>query len=307
MTSSPKRRVSLALLAGFEAAARTLSFTRAAQELCITQSAVSRQIKALEEQIGVLLFKRMNRGLALTDDGELLLTAAASALRLLNDSINRLDRKHERASLTIATAAPFASFWLAPRLARYLAEHPGSDIRVLPSNDPSELERIAADVGIWHFNAKNAPAGQALAVDEVLPVCSPTLLDRPGVRLSTPQDLSKQVLLQFENVVNGRRRVDWVRWLAAFELDGLEPSGTIGFAQYDQVIRAAVSGDGVALGRLPLIAPLIGDGLLHAPFPALRVSTGAWHVLVAPAARDRPDVRRFVDWCRAQVVEDAAL
>lgn len=305
MTTTPKRRVPLSLLVGFEAAARTLSFTRAAHELCITQSAVSRQIKALEEQIGVVLFKRLNRGLGLTTEGELLLIAATQALKVVAESIDKLERQIDRDQLTISTAAPFASFWLAPRLVQFMAERPGCDIRVLPSNDPSDLEKVAADVGIWHFNTARAPAGEALVNDEVLPVCSPMLLDRPGVRLDSPADLAAQVLLQFESTVDGRRRVDWARWIAAFRPNGLEPSGTLGFSHYDQVIRAAVSGDGVALGRLPLVAPLLREGSLIAPFPKLRVRTGAWHVLISAAARGRPDVHQFVDWCRAQVAEDA--
>lgn len=307
MTKPRRPRVSLNLLMGFDAAARSLSFTKAAQELCVTQSAISRQIKTLEDQLGFTLFKRMNRGLALTVEGGVLHAAVESAVKLIGDCLAKLQQPGERRTITIAAAAPFASFWLASRLSQFAADHPGYDIRVLPSSDPADIERSIADIGIWHFNPRRAPAGEPLAVDEVLPVCAPSLAARRGMQLRSPSDLTKHVLLQFENFEQGRRRVDWVRWLDAMGLSTLLPAGTIGFTQYDQVVRAAIDGNGVALGRLPLVTQFLRDGALVAPFPKLRISTGTWRILLSTSSRDRLGVRELVDWCRLEAGRDATL
>ena len=304
MDKQSRPRISFDMLKGFEAAARRLSFTLAAQELFVTQSAVSRQIKTLEEQLGLPLFRRANRGLELTEAGHTLYSAVAAASRLIDDATDKLLGAKGRPSFTVTTAVPFASFWLVPRLHRYTALHPHCDIRVAATNDPGDIERDGVDVAIWHYRPGSAPSGAlCLAADEVLPLCAPALLADRSKPLKTPEDLAHHVLLRFETPIGGKRRIDWVRWLQAMGVGKLRPAGALSFAHYDQVLQAALDGGGVALGRLPLVAPHLRDGRLVAPFPQRRVVAGAWHVVIAPSAAEHKAVRTFVDWLHEEAVK----
>jgi len=303
MDKHGRPRISLDMLKGFEAAARRLSFTLAAQELFVTQSAISRQVKTLEDQLGVPLFRRVNRGLQLTEAGQTLYGAVTAASVLIDDATDKLLGAKSRQSLTVAAAVPFASLWLAPRLQRFASMHPHCEIRVVATNNPGEVDPASTDVAIWHFRPGSAPASaRRLAADEVLPVCAPALLKDRAKPLRTPADLAHHALLRYETLIGGRRRVDWVRWLQSVGLGKLRPAGACSFSHYDQVIQAALDGGGVALGRLPLVAAKLNAGVLVAPFPQARVVTGAWHVVSAPEAEERPLAKAFVEWLHAEAL-----
>lgn len=305
MTDHPRPRISLDLLRGFEAAARHLSFTRAAAELFVTQSAVSRQVKTLEEQLGKELFRRSNRNLSLTEAGLSLQQAVAQAQDLLDGALDRVRPQPRSANLVVAVAEPFASLVLAPGLARLPLAGTLRELRLVASNDPDEQARVQAHVLVRHYRKGAAPGGAIeLAPDLVTPVCAPALLQR-GERLSRPDDLAHHVLLRYEAVIERRTRVDWVRWLSAQGLSGMRPQTWVHFNRYDQVVAAAVSGFGVALGRLPLLAGHVRDGLLALPLEDCVVRTGSWYASIEAGPRERGTAEAFVAQLQALLAAPA--
>jgi DNA-binding transcriptional LysR family regulator len=302
MADRQRPRFSLDLLRGFEVAARHLSFTSAAHELFVTQSAISRQIKSLEAQLGVPLFRRLNRRLELTEAGHTLYSAVSAATKLVEQATENLAPARSRPSLTIASAVPFASFCLVPNLGGFTSRYPRCDVRLTATNTPTAADFEAADVGIWYYSqGRQPPSAERLADDDVLPVCAPGLMQDAQRPLEQIGDLAHHVLLRFETRVGGRTRVDWARWLSAMGLGRLQPAGTLSFSHYDHAIRAAESGRGIALGRVPLVAKLIRDGDLVAPFPSARVRAGTWYLVVTPTSKERTIVKAFIEWIRAEV------
>lgn len=276
-----------------------MSFTLAAKELCVTQSAVSRQVKLLEEQTGQTLFLRVNRGLLLTSAGQTLFSAVGQANALVYDAIDALTDDPHTPSLLVAAAAPFATMVIAPALHGFLALSEVRNVRIQSSNEPAELERLAAHVQIRHYAPGAAPAGAVwLAHDRVLPVCAPALIARPAPALNQPSHLACQVLLRYETVVEGRVKIDWIRWLQANDLAGLRPRGAVSFSQYDQVISAAISGCGIALGRLALVQHLLDNGQLVLPFGDTAVETGAWYALLSHEPRMTNQQSAFLAWLK---------
>jgi len=186
MSKKPAQMPALDLFRGFEAAARHLSFTRAAEELFITQSAVSRQIQALEQGLGVMLFIRRNRGLSLTAAGEHMLRAVEEALRTLHDAVERIAPDSHQNLVTVTSSIAFCSLWLIPRLAAFRNMRPEVDVRISANNQVLDLDRERIDIGIRYCPAVKAPPGAIrLFGEEILPVCSPALLkdrSRPLVR-----------------------------------------------------------------------------------------------------------------------------
>src|SRR5919106_2552122 len=188
----------LDLLVGFEAAARHLSFTKAGEELYLTQSAVSRQIKELEEQLGVTLFQRRHRALALTEAGHQFYAAAAQALSTMRAATERLRAQTGRKALSVTTTHSFASLWLIPRLAGFTREHPEVDVRMSADTRVQDLDRDGLDVAIRHGPASLAgPNALRLFGEKVFPVCSPKLLKKKP--LETSADLRNHVLLQYDD------------------------------------------------------------------------------------------------------------
>ncbi len=293
---------SLDLLRGFEAAARELSFTRAGAELHVTQSAVSRQIKALEDQLGVRLFTRLNRALRLTAEGEALYRTAQSVMRQLVDAIAGVTQRHDGRLLTVTTTVSFAALWLVPRLARFRKQQPGVDVRLAAANEVSNLQRDQIDVAIRFCEPRAAPAGAlALTGEEVFPVCSPALTRERARPLKKPADLARHVLLHYDDPAGQWPWLSWGQWLDAFALAQLKSAGTARYSHYDQMIQAAIEGEGVALGRTPLIKRLLESGALVAPFQGRVAGTREYFIIVAPHAAARPPVRQFVAWLRTEI------
>src|SRR5437764_6320654 len=189
---------SLDLLAGFEAAARHLSFTKAGDELFLTQSAVSRQIKELEDQLGVPLFHRRHRALVLTDAGQQFYAAAAQVITTMRTATERLRAQSGRKRpLSLTTTHSFAALWLIPRLAGFTRTHPGVDVRITADTRVQDLERDGLDLAIRHGPASLAgPNAVRLFGERVFPVCSPKLLRDPKRPLKQPADLKDHCLLQ---------------------------------------------------------------------------------------------------------------
>ncbi len=288
---------SLELIRGFEAAARLSSFTAAARELFVTQSAVSRQVQALEAHLGVALFERHHRAIRLTDAGRLLHRSATQALLLLTDTAERIRQEGRGRSVTISCTFGFASLWLVPRLAAFRERHADIDIRVAANNSIIDLERERIEIAVRYCAQQLVPVDSVKLFDEeVFPVCSPALLRRRGKLLCAPDDLKHQVLLHHVGAESKWPSGSWTVWLEALQLQRLRPAGALRFDQYDQLIQAAIDGQGVALGVAPLVKRHIREGRLVAPFVQRTTSPRGYHLVVAAHAAARPEVLAFKAW-----------
>jgi LysR family glycine cleavage system transcriptional activator len=304
----PNRRYRLPPLGffqGFEAAARNLSFTKAAEELFITQSAVSRQIKTLEEHLGVLLFERRPRALALTEMGHELYRVATEILERLQAATDQIKEQSRTRQISITTTTGFASLWLIPRLQRFTKLYPDIDVRISATTDLLNLDRSLVDLAIRYCKAEATPAGAVrLFGEEVLPVCSPVLLRDPARPLRRPQHLRHHVLLHFDFPVAEQMLMDWGTWLTALGIGDLKAAGSLHFSQYEQMIQAAISGQGVALGRKPLVNDLVRSGALVVPFKETVVGTRAYFVIESALGAAKPHVREFAAWLIDEVSRD---
>jgi LysR family glycine cleavage system transcriptional activator len=299
----------LDFLRGFEAAARHLSFTRAATELFLTQSAVSRQIQSLEEFIGVPLFERRHKSLALTEAGQAYLRTVSPALDQLRDATRRLRESRTGHILTVTTTVSFASMWLVPRLARFRRLHPKVDVRINATHEVIDMEREGIDVAIRDCAANRAPPGSVVLVSEHLaPVCSPEYVreSRAARRpLAKAEDLRHHVLLYVHDPAGRWPWITWAAWLETRGIEELEPASTIGFGQYDQVIQGAIHGQGIALGRMSLATRLVKDKQLVVLFDRHHHHIArAFHAVYAPNAQARPEARHFVEWIREELARE---
>jgi len=301
MANRPPSLPSLDFFKGFEAAARHLSFTKAAAELFVTQSAVSRQIQALEQRLGVALFLRRNRGLALTGAGEQMWRAVDSALRTLHQAVEQVSPGATPKMVTVTSSMAFSSLWLIPRLSGFRRLRPGVDVRISANNQVLDLDRERIDLAIRYCPSRAAPAGSVrLFGEEILPVCSPALLRDRSRPLKSPQDLRHHVLLHFDEPHRPTPWLTWNVWLETAGVPDLEPADSLRFNHYDQTIGAALGGQGVALGRRPLVKKLLADGALVAPFPLGSVTDRAYFIVRTPATAGRPEVAHFVEWLIAE-------
>jgi len=295
------RLPSLDLLRGFEAAARLLSFTRAGEELHLTQSAVSRQIQELEGQLGAKLFERRHRALALTDAGQQFYPAAAQVLATMRAATDRLRAQSGRRSLAVTTTHSFAALWLIPRLAGFTRAHAGVDVRISADTRVQDLERDGLDVAIRHGPASLAgPNAERLFGERVFPVCTPKLLKDPKRPLKAPEDLRHHVLLQYDDPDARHPWLHWRTWLEVERLSELKPAGRLSFSGYEQIIAAAIAGHGVALGRSPLLKDVLASGELVAPFKRTADPARAYYAVVSPNAAGRAEVAAFVAWLRQE-------
>ncbi|HTS54192.1 MAG TPA: transcriptional regulator GcvA [Burkholderiales bacterium] len=295
----------LDFLKGFEAAARHLSFTKAARELFVTQSAVSRQIQSLEQQLGVVLFQRRPKDLVLTEAGETLYRTASEILRQVRDAMERLDASGRPEALTVTCTVAFASLWLIPRLTAFRQERPGADVRIAADNSLLDLERQRMDVAIRFCPPKLVPENATrLFGEEIFPVCAPALLRDRSRPLKRPEDLRHHVLLHLHEPGGPQPWANWVTWLEPLPDLTVETAGALRFNQYDQMIQAAVDGQGIALGRSPLVRRLIKQGKLVAPFSRRTVSPRAYYVFTSRGAAERPEVGEFVSWLLREAKRD---
>ena len=293
----------LELLLAFEAAARQLSFTKAGEELFITQSAVSRQIQALEASLGGKLFERRTRALLLTDNGQLLYKQVQEILQDLQDTTQKLRGAAAVRTVTVTTTPGFASLWLIPRLNAYLQAHKGVDVRISATYDTVELERGGVDLAIRYAKAGEMAGERPLFEEEVIPVCSPALAADPARPLRVPADLRAHVLLHSDD--SQYSWMEWNIWLHAHGLRDLKPAGTLQFNQYDQLVQAAVNGQGVALGRLPILRRLLKEKTLVTPFKKSVVSSRGYYLVRSARAAGKQDVAEFEAWLLEETKLDA--
>jgi LysR family glycine cleavage system transcriptional activator len=295
----PRRLPPLNALKAFEAAARHESFTRAAEELNVTQGAVSHQVKALEAELGLKLFNREPRRLVITAAGRDYLVVVRDALDLIAAGTDRLLQRQNSGVLTVSTSPNFASKWLVHRLGRFAEAHPEIDLRISATLHHVDFAREDVDLAVRHGDG-TAPGLDItrLCTEELFPVCSPELL-RGRHALRRPADLAHNVLLHLEN------RRDWSKWLdAAGAHDAGLSRGPV-LKQASMVIDAAVDGQGVALARTGLAAHDLISGRLVRPFSlALPVSYAYW-IVCPKATAELPKIVTFRKWLLAEAAEDA--
>jgi LysR family glycine cleavage system transcriptional activator len=260
----------LGTLRTFEAVARHLSFTMAATDVALTQSAVSHQIRALEDHLGARLFQRRHRGIEMTPDGRTFLEGVRAGLDSILLASERVRNQHRVGVLTIAAPAAFAIWWLVPRLGRFAALYPDIEVRIatIDGREP-DLLRDGIDVAVVKRPAKAAarnPLEMALLSEVVFPVCSPSLLDGASA-LRSPSNLTKHPLIECDAAEAEDAEFGWSTWLPRLGLDGTSPPSRLRFSQFGPALSAAVDGLGVALGRSPIVDAELAAGRLVRPFP----------------------------------------
>lgn len=292
------RQLRLDLLHTFEAAARHLSFTRAGAELFLSQSAVSRQVQQLEDSVGAPLFERRHRALALTDAGAIMRRAVEDSLERLRDAAARVRHTASRQQATVTCTPGFASFWLIPRLARFTAAHPDVDVRISASLRIVDLARGDVDLAV-RFMPSARGEGAPLFEEQVQPMCAPRLLRDPARPLRTPADLERHTLLTID-APDLPPTVDWEPWLQLMGLASVRTANVVRFTHYGEAVAAAVAGQGVVIGRLPLLADIVRQKKLVAPFRTPAASRRGYFVMLAPRASHNPAALAFADWLRAE-------
>jgi LysR family transcriptional regulator, glycine cleavage system transcriptional activator len=298
MNRSRRRPLPVGPLRAFEAVARRLSFSAAAEELFLTQPAISRQIRALEDEVGVPLFLRGTRRVELTGSGAALLGAVAPMLDRLDASVRQIRAALGRQQVRVTTFASFASLWLLPRLQEFQQAQPGIDIRISAVDAFADADDPELDLALRYCHPDDAPPGAALLFGEVLtPVASPALRG-----LATPADLAAHTLLEEDDARPSAEYLSWRHWLRLNAPATLQPRGWIYLNFTYQQIQAALAGQGVALARLALVGESLARGDLVEPFGAAgRVNSPYSYWLVRwPARRDRPELSAFEDWLLGQ-------
>ena len=293
---------SLDFLRGFEAAGRRLSFTLAAGELFLTQSALSRQIKAIEDALDVVLFERGHRKLTLTAAGRLFHAEVTAELRNLAAAVEALRARNRPVGLKVSTTVSFASLWLIPRLSTFRARHPQLEVYVAADDRLVDLASGEVDVAVRYLADSRAPEGAVrLFGERLMPVASARLLRR-SAPLARPADLAHHVLLHLDDPTGLMPWLNWPAWLTANGQAALRPAGAMHFSLYDQVIQAAIAGEGVALGRIPLIARFLENRSLIAPFAKRYDSPRSYFAIAAPHAVQRMEAMAFVAWLREEAI-----
>jgi len=287
------RLPSLNGLRAFEAAARHLSFTLAATELNVTQTAISHQIRRLEEELGIRLFIRQNRARALTPEARDYLPGVRAAFNDLRLATDRLLRRDDDKVLTLSTLASLAAKWLLPRLTDFQEQHPGIDVRITTSTSLVDFQRDDVDAAI-RYGRGQWPGLRAdwLMADELFPVCSPSLLrgDKP---LQRPEDLRNHPLLHTSNANSD----DWRLWLTAAGLPAdIAKQPGITFDMIFMTIQAAIDGIGVAMGRTSYVQDDIAKGRLVVPFKIALPADAGFYLVAPEGRREAPKLAAFRQW-----------
>jgi DNA-binding transcriptional LysR family regulator len=278
-------------LRAFEAAARHLSFTRAAEELRVTQAAVSHQVKALEQRLGIALFRRLPRSLILTDEGQALLPELRDAFDRLARAIDRVGERTARGRLTVSLLTTFALSWLIPRLPRFNQLHPAIDVCFITSLHLTDFVREDVDVAI-RYGRGPWPGLRCdkLFEDALTPLCGKRWL----AKLGRPEHLARVPLL----AVTGHNH--WRRWLEAARLLRIEMTVRQEFDGSRIAVDAAVAGGGVAIGNPKLFRDMIAAGQLFQPFDLIVPSEDAYWLVCPESAAERPKNQIFRDWIMAE-------
>jgi len=294
----PRQLPPLNALRAFEAAARSESFTRAAEELCVTQGAVSHQVKLLEATLGIKLFNREHQRLVITGAGREYLNVVRDALDRIAAGTERIVQRQNTGVLTVSTSPDFAAKWLVNRLGRFAEAHSGIDLRVSATMHHIDFVREEVDVAVRHGDGNwSGLDAVRLCTEQLFPVCSPRLM-AGRTRIAKPSDLLKFPLLHLED------SKAWSNWFDAAGVDAEMSHGLV-LNRASMLIDAAVNGQGVALARTALAAWDLINGRLVKPFDlALKLSKTYW-IVCPKAASMQPKIVTFRDWLLAEAADDA--
>jgi LysR family transcriptional regulator, glycine cleavage system transcriptional activator len=307
MNAPRHRPLAVGPLRTFEAVARRLSFSAAAEELHLTQPAISRQIRALEDELGTALFLRGTRHVEITGAGMQLLRTVEPLLMRMDSTVRQIRTAQRRQPVGVTTFASFASMWLLPRLQAFQAAHPQADIRISANDSFAEFDDPEIDLALRHCHPDDAPPGSVRLFDELLtPVASPALLQRQP--LLKVKDLAQHTLLEEDDHKPSAEYVSWHHWLRLNGHTSLEPRSWLHLDFTYQRIQAALAGQGVALARLPMTIESIQRGDLVEPFGAAgRISSPFAYWLVRwPQRQQRPVLAAFEDWLLDQAEQTRA-
>jgi len=282
-------------LLAFEATARHGSVSRAAEELNLTQSAVSRQIQQLEDSLGVSLFSRSRQRVVLTDVGRLYASQVRSTLVELSDATHQaIALSGTSGVLNLATLPTFGTRWLIPRMPHFLSRHPDATVNFGVRLVPFDFAAEPFDAAI-HFGEPHWPGAicELLRREEAVPVCSPAYRERETIR--SPEDLARATLLQ-----QSTRPTAWAEWFSSVNVDAGNPMRGPRFEQFAMVAQAAAAGLGVGLIPHFLIADELAAGRLEVLFPLSILSVGAYYLVYPEHKAEAPLVRSFRDWILAE-------
>ncbi|RQP26605.1 LysR substrate-binding domain-containing protein [Piscinibacter terrae] len=303
MNTLRHRALSLGNLRAFEAVARRLNFSEAAEELHVTQSAISRQIKGLEDELGAPLFTRGTRHVELTSSGTMLLRVVAPWLDRLDASVRQIRQSRGRRAVHLTTFPSFASLWLLPQIEAFQRDHPDLDIRVSANDRLVDLDDPEIDIALRHCTPQAAPAGAQRMFGEVMtPVISRALAEdiRQGKapKLDNPSQLADFTLIEEDDHRPSGELLSWRPWLTAMGHRKLQPRRWLYLNYTYQQVQAALAGQGVGLARLALVAEQLGRGDLVEPFgqEGRTSSPYAYWLITTNAGQGREEVKQFADW-----------
>jgi len=282
----------------FEASARHLSFTRAAEELFVTQAAISHQIKALEEFIGLKLFMRKNRALLLTEEGQSYYLDIKDVFNNIQEATQRLLARGEKGAITVSVQASFAIQWLVPRLKEFSILYPDIDVRIKAVDKPDNLLTDDIDVAIYYGRGDWGDVHAVkLHQEYLIPVCSP-LIFSSGKKLKNIEDLANHTLLHYSS------REDWKRWFKKIGLKGIDVNHGPIFSHSAMVVQAAIHGQGIALAHSVLAKPDIDSGRLICPFNEVLLSNNSHYIVCKEHQLDLGKISAFREWVLDTVAQE---
>lgn len=288
-----RRLPNLTALRAFEAAARHGNFSRAAEEIHVTHGAISHQVRALEEELGVALFARHGKRIAITPQGERFAVTLRKAMTEIADAAAALQADSKQSRLTVTALTSFAARWLSPRLGRFIEQYPDMEVMLQASNHLTDFVRESVDIAI-RFGRGNYPglASEKIMDDYYYPVASPRF--NGGKLPRTPQKLSQHSLLRCE-------AEPWAPWFRAAGLDLPEPTGGLVFEDSSMLVRAAVEGHGIALARDAIASSDIETGALVRLFDIAIPCPQSYYLVCPPEALKKPQVQRFREWLLTEI------
>ncbi len=299
----PDRLPPLTALRAFEAAARHMSFARAADELAVTPAALSYQIRSLEEHLGAPVFRRLNRAVELTEAGRTLQRGTAEGFDNLRRAWRATRRLGETATLTVTAGPAFTAKWLAPRLFGFAEAHPEIDLRLAATLRILDFERDEVDIAIrFGSGGDDGLFSEVLYEGFVTPMMHP----RIAARISEPADLLGEKLIHDDSLDFMANPPGWAAW---FTVAGVAHGALRGthFSQADHAIDMALEGAGVVMGRSSITTRALRDGTLVAPFNLAITVSAHYRIVCLPGTETRPAIAKFRDWAHAEVAKDAPL
>ena len=288
-------------LRAFEASARQLSFTRAAEELFVTQAAISHQIKALEDNLGIKLFMRKNRALLLTEEGQSYYLDIKDVFNSLHEATERLLARGAKGAITVSLQPSFAIQWLVPRLNTFNLLHPDIDVRIKAVDQPENSLTEDVDIAIYYGRGRwSGIHADQLHTEYLIPVCSPILMTGKKP-LNKIEDLEKHTLL------HDTSRRDWKRWFKHVDVRGANVNHGPIFSHSAMVVQAAIHGQGVALAHSVLAKPDIDAGRLVCPFNEVLVSKNSYYIVCREQQLELGKISAFREWVLNTVADEQSL